>query len=285
VIAELKWAKENFHIKKICFIDDLFIHSLNRAETFLKKYKEEIGLPFACEVHPLHVNEETIPLLSDAGCATVGMGVQTISEGLRKGVLNRPGDNSKIISAIKEFKKTNIFVFVEIIIGLPNQNEGELVDIIKFFQKHKPDFVLPLWLRYYPKIDIMSIAQQLGVLSPAAVTEIEHAKEFKPVSIKGNSFTREVGRLGNLMLISQLLPSFVTGLILRKKFYRFFPAETFTLLRLTSVWMSFLKRVASHKKRFMYLSAESDLKNCLHYVNQRFFNKSRSKQIHHKILK
>jgi len=271
VITELKWAKEKYKIKKVCFVDDLFISGKERIKLFLNRYKDEINLPFACEVHPLQVDEEIVGWLSEAGCATVGMGIQTISEELRKNVLNRGGSNEKIKVVLAAFKKTKIFLFAEIIIGIPGQDEEELLSIVKFFAEHEVDFVLPLWLRYYPRIDIIGIAQDKGILSAEDIKDIENSEEFKPVSIKGNSFSKEIGQLCNMMLLVQFIPKFISQWIILHKLYRYFPANTFTVLRLTSVIVGSIKRIRFGKKRFMYLSLGGNLRAYAYFVVKHLF--------------
>lgn len=266
VIAELKEAKAKYNIKKICFVDDLFIFDKQRAIRFLELYRKEIDLPFAAEIHPQFVDAEIAELLAKSGCKTLGIGVQTISEKIRHEVLNRPGSNAKLIECIKFFKDTDIFIFAEIIVGLPLQDEKEIFDIIYFFKENPVDFVLPLWLRYYPKTAIVQTAMKQGLLTQRDVAQIEDSKEFKPVSIKGNASTESMSRVYNFLLVSHFLPLRLIRWIERKRLYRKMPAVTFTLLRVISVLNDIFKMLIKRKKRFMYLSFLGNIRFYIHFM-------------------
>lgn len=266
VLEELKYAKEKYKIRRVCFVDDLFVFEKERALEFLKNYKSEIGLPFAAEIHPQFVDEEIAKMLEEAGCVTLGIGVQTINEDLRQKVLNRPSTNSKLKECLSHLRNTNIFVFAEIIVGLPFQDEKEIFDIIYFFKENPVDFVLPLWLRYYPKTAIIDTALKQDILSEADVLEIEQAKEFKPVSIKGNAATKEMSCLYNILLFSHFMPLRLIKWFEKTKVYRAMPSATFTLLRMISVVNDMVKMVFCRKQRFMYLSFWGNIKFYVHFM-------------------
>ncbi|MEK7398524.1 MAG: cobalamin-dependent protein, partial [Candidatus Poribacteria bacterium] len=89
VIAELLWAKKEFAVKRIMFVDDSFTTSKTWVIAFCVKYKAEIGLPFACIANPNYIDEETTGVLSSAGCVNVQLGIQSLSESICAQVLDR----------------------------------------------------------------------------------------------------------------------------------------------------------------------------------------------------
>ena len=81
VLAEIRWLKEQFKVVYIAFQDDTFILNRRWLQEFLPRYKDEIGLPFICNVRSDLTNEEDVQLLAEAGCIRAAMGIES---GMRK---------------------------------------------------------------------------------------------------------------------------------------------------------------------------------------------------------
>jgi radical SAM superfamily enzyme YgiQ (UPF0313 family) len=253
VIEELKSIKRANRIKNIFFCDDLFLYDVDWIREFSNKYKKDIDLPFACEAHPAHVSEEIVGLIDAAGCVTVGMGIQMIDQNERETLLHRFETNSQVMSAIDIFQRSKIFLCTDMLIAVPAQDEKALIDSAEFFNEHKPDFIFPFWLRYYPQTKISEIAHQRGVLSNSDLKTIQSSKDFAP--FRCNPFDRRISRLTNLMLISHLLPRRILKKVIEKKIYRWFPAWDVLSMQLVALLTALNKRILSGKKRLVFSTA------------------------------
>lgn len=251
IINELRHAKEKYRIKKICFFDDLFLSDMNWLREFSHKYSEEIKLPFVCAVHPVNVNQESVSLLDKAGCSAVGLGVQTVSQQLRRDVLHRYETNEQIEKAIKLFKATGILLYVDILIGLPGQDEKELLDIVRFMNKNRPDMVLSIWLKYYPRLEILEIAREKGILTAEDIRQIEESCDSAPFT--GRMFNKQAGKLSSFVVVSSVLPSWLNEVIINRKLYRyFFPLSAFIYLRLVLSIITLYKRIFAGKRKYIF---------------------------------
>jgi radical SAM superfamily enzyme YgiQ (UPF0313 family) len=269
VIEELKLAQKKYNIKKVYFLDEIFVYDIKWLREFVEKYKKSLGLPFGCEVYSTFVNEEVVALLLSAGCLAVDMGIQTISEDLRKRNLRRAGTNEQIKTALKLFKKTKIFMYVGVIIGLPEQTQDEVLEMARFFNRHRPDMILTSWLRYYPRTEIIEIAKKCGDLAEEDVARIEKGKEFTPFVRKGHTFDKDLGKIANLILISPIIPGFLMDFIINRKLYHFFPSSTFLHLNLNSLAMTWVKRIFEGKEKLLYFCVLGQLKFYVCYVSRR----------------
>jgi len=222
VIAELRAAKARYGIKKVTFYDEVFTDDQAWLKTFLELYRDEIGLPFFCCVHPDAVNEESVKLLSDAGCAAINIGIQTINEETRVRVLGRPGNNDSVSRAMKLLRASKIFVYSNIMLGLPGEGEEEVVRTLRFCAEHKADLPAIYWLRYYPGTRIVNLACERGMLTAAQVKEINQSREYLPYAITGNTYSKNIQRLGNLILLTGVLPERFVNYVADKKLYRYF---------------------------------------------------------------
>jgi len=181
-IAELKEMK-SAGMTSVLFVDDIFTSEKTWLTVFLKSYKESIGLPFTCFVHPRFVDKEVADLLAEAGCEMAWMGIQTGSEQLRKEILNRPESNEEITKACELLKAAGMKLMVDHIFGIPHENDMSN-DVSYALYKHiKADVVNCYNLLYFPKSKMIEHAMKAGVLTPLQVSKIN----------KGEGVTYQLG--------------------------------------------------------------------------------------------
>jgi radical SAM superfamily enzyme YgiQ (UPF0313 family) len=271
VIAELKQAKEKYQIKRIYFLDEIFVYDIAWLRDFSKKYKKEINLPFGCEVYSSFVNQEVVSLLEESGCLAVDMGIQTTDENIRSKILKRPGSNEEIKRAISLFGKTKIFIYVGVILGLPEQNDEEALNIARFLNKHKPDLLLSSWLRYYPRTEIVDIARKKNIISDKDIRKIEEEGDFSPFVRCGHTFNKNLAKIAHLILISPFISASLLNFLIEKKIYRLFPAKLlFWHLNLNSLLMTWYKNIVEKRKKLLYFTVSGQLKFIATYMVRRF---------------
>jgi radical SAM superfamily enzyme YgiQ (UPF0313 family) len=219
VIRELREAKNKYFIKNVHFVDNIFIYDLSWLKEFSKKYKEQISLPFMCDIHSQYITEEILGLLESAGCASVNLGIQAVREDVRKNILHRYDTNSQIASAINLFKKSKIYLYAHIICNLPEEEDVDLTDTAEFLNRHRPDMILQFFLRYYPRTEIVEIAKQRNVLNGQEINAIERNKEYSPFDIQKSRSKDNNNRLASLILMSQVFPETFMNFVIKNKFY------------------------------------------------------------------
>jgi radical SAM superfamily enzyme YgiQ (UPF0313 family) len=219
IIEELSLARKKYNFKRVAFCDDAFIYHNNKEwlREFLERYKKEIGMPFYCSAHPSNIDKETVDLLVANGCKTIHLGIQNLNENIRKDVLLRYGSNEDIIKAIKLISRTKMFLWVDIIVGLPRETEADLLDIASFFNTYRVDSIGVLWLRHYPKSEITKY------LDKETVAKINDGMVYAPVTTVGTTFDRNKITLANLIVLANFIHSSSFRFIIRKKLYQFLP--------------------------------------------------------------
>jgi hypothetical protein len=76
-IRMLKELREKYNnITAFTFVDDIMAKTSDWFDEFARRYKEEIGLPYACTSQPLYFNEKLAKQLNESGCKVVKMGVE-----------------------------------------------------------------------------------------------------------------------------------------------------------------------------------------------------------------
>lgn len=151
--------------KRLFIADDSFTIDFNWLDNFLSKYSAFIKLPFRCVTHPKLINKDIVSCLKKAGCYTIGIGVQTANEQMRKEVLHRYESNSDILSACTEIKSAGLTLTIDHIFSLPGETESMNKESYEFYKKCKPDYINCYNLVYLPKTKIVDYARFNGYIT------------------------------------------------------------------------------------------------------------------------
>lgn len=270
VVDELVDAKGKYpQMESVLFHDDIFPVRVRWLEEFAPLYKEQVGLPFACITYPLLVTEYMADLLADAGCVSVIMGVQSLSEESRANTMARYEKNVDIFNAIRRLRERDIFVTCDHILGTPGETLKDQDDALLFYSDADPSVVKPLPLTYLPKTGMTRIAIEQGVITEQDEADAAdgylnslmfkgsgYEKEFRPyflmyglkpilpksvfVKVVQNGWHRHLGKVPNVsgidplvFFVPRLLSGVVRGYDVRSKFlaWRFFEMFQYSMAR------------------------------------------------------
>lgn len=263
VMAELSAAGKKYGFRRVSFCDDLFISDKAWLREFCEAYPREVGLPFFCNVHPSDADEEGVGLLRAAGCTAVNMGVQTVSECLRRETLGRSESTEASVGALRLLKKAGIHAYTNFIFGLPGQDTAELEGVAAFAAENPAGFHDVNWLRYYPGTAITEKALREGLLPEERAREVEEGLFPVPYGHGGHSYTPERARLRNLVFLASLFPA-AARFLLKKRLWRFLPAFS---LRLPAVAArALLARLRGNRNPYPNFSLAGSLGYFLHYL-------------------
>lgn len=278
VIKELKLAKNKYNMKRVTIFDDLFTYDKQWLREFSQEYKKYIDLPYFCCVSPATISGETAYLLKKSNCAVVSLGIQTLNTNIRREILCRYDENTQIAKAIAFLRKNRIYVYSNIILGLPGQSPDDLLKDAEFLNVNKPDINTIYWQRYYPATAIINKALSLSYLKKEDIVNINSGKSYAPYSLGGNTYNKDMARIGNLLLIVHVLPRILFKFIIKYRTYKIFPVKNynFLLVILTGLFKKIFFRV---KMTFFYLTPFEYLKFCLFYMNKKVTIVLRNKTI------
>lgn len=126
------------HLKVINFVDDNFTLNYDYLSLFLIEYTAKIGLPFLCATRSEFINKKTMDLLSRHGCRLVRMGIESGSDHLRAGELNRHCTTESILKAITLLKSYDIEIGLFNMIGIPGETEDDIRKTLELNAAIKP---------------------------------------------------------------------------------------------------------------------------------------------------
>ena len=119
----------------------------------VRNIKEEINLPFICCVRANLVKEDLVAKLKEAGLSRVHFSIESATPYVQKVILNRGQiTNQDIVESIRLFKKYDIMIRLQQMIGLPLENPLEdALNTLKFSLENKPDESWVTIYQPYPK--------------------------------------------------------------------------------------------------------------------------------------
>ncbi len=185
MISELKMLKEKYSIKAFSFNDDVFTINKPWVMEFLKRYKDEIGLPFVCNTSAAFMDDDIAGALAEAHCDLVRFGVESGSESVRKEILGRKMPDSVVFKALKAVRKTNTRTFTYNMMAIPSEKEEDMLSTLRLNAKLMPDGLRVSLAYPYPGTDLYDICDKMDLLDDVeyhdylTMTKLKYSDEKK----------------------------------------------------------------------------------------------------------
>ncbi len=267
LLAELIDAKKKYDYKAVHFWDEIFISDRKWLFQFLEGYREHIHVPFTCCIHVNFIDEEVADALRASNCWQAIMGVQSLNEQLKKSILNRHESNEKVRNAIACLKKENILAICENMLGLPTQDEQDIVNMLSFYNETRPNRLSVYFLRYYPRTKIIDIAQQHNMLTDKDIEDINIGMNARSFIQGGTLNIKRFARIQTYLVFLLVLPKRLNRFLIKIKIYRYLP-------NLGMLAHSFARVLDKHKQfdvdasRFVRRYRRYTIKKILHFLKK-----------------
>lgn len=147
-VDQLKRMIVKYSYDYLIFIDAQFPTNDEWLEEFSNLYKKEINLPFTIQLRFGTFNSKTVNFLKKAGCYFVQIGLESGNKELRYKILNKKIDDQLIVEGVELFKKKQMKVSLNNMIGMPTETPRKFIDTIQINAKLDPDYSY-LFI-YYP---------------------------------------------------------------------------------------------------------------------------------------
>lgn len=132
LILEILKVKDKYGLKAAFFQDDSFTQDKEWLNVFLPLYKKYVNKPFMCMSRAADLDSNIIELLSNNGCISIGIGLETSCEKTRMQILNRYESNTHFIEVIEKLREKKIRVTTFNMLGIPGETVEHITDTILF---------------------------------------------------------------------------------------------------------------------------------------------------------
>ncbi|MCP4653308.1 MAG: B12-binding domain-containing radical SAM protein [Candidatus Omnitrophica bacterium] len=138
LIREIESVKNNYRTTFIKFGDDLFTMKADSwFVEFSQKYAKRINLPFNCFLRLDTVDDELLNLLKQAGCYSVHLSVDSVSERIREKVLGRRMRKINIVETLRKIQSYGINTWVNYMLAAPESTLEDDLNTIKMSKQAK----------------------------------------------------------------------------------------------------------------------------------------------------
>ena len=163
VLQEIHKVIEQSPTKFIYFQDDTFILKPAWLREFADKYPKVTNLPFHCHTRANLVTESIVKDLKMAGCYSVHLAAESGSDEVKKEILKRCMTNDDIKRAMALFKKYDIKVMLQNILGLPFTTLADDFKTLELNIECQPDYAWASIFQPYPKTMLGERCRNEGV--------------------------------------------------------------------------------------------------------------------------
>jgi anaerobic magnesium-protoporphyrin IX monomethyl ester cyclase len=132
IIEETKELVKRHNISFIFMGAESFLSMpVKKLRYFAERYKNEVNIPFTCQVRIDTFTEEKTRLLAEMGCKSASVGLEHGSEKIRQELLNKRLTNKQVIDGFIELSKYDIVPGVNNMIGLPDETRENVFESIE----------------------------------------------------------------------------------------------------------------------------------------------------------
>jgi len=164
VLAEINDVRDKYPLAFVVFLDDTFTIRKDWMEEFSDEYPDQVGLPFFCNVRANLVTEELVGQLRDAGCVSVGMGIEAGNDRLRNMVLRRDMTKEQIVEACQMLRGAGISVMSTNMLGLPTGGLEDDLETLRLNVRCRPAFANAFIFQPYPRTQLGELARSEGLV-------------------------------------------------------------------------------------------------------------------------
>jgi radical SAM superfamily enzyme YgiQ (UPF0313 family) len=165
-VEEFAYVGKEYGVKLIKMRDsDFFARKADDLAKMVKLLKKKKDIPsLIVNAYPPYVTEEKVKLVKELNCVSIGLGVETGNEELRRNVLKKKEKNKHILKAVELIKKHNIRMSSLNMMGLPGETRKHFMDTVNLNRDMDVEVSDISILYPFPGTGIYDIAKEKGYL-------------------------------------------------------------------------------------------------------------------------
>jgi radical SAM superfamily enzyme YgiQ (UPF0313 family) len=153
-------------VKYLEFRDAIFNMYPEWFYPFMELYKQEIALPFNCNLRFDLLDEKMAHTLAGAGCYLIDIGLESGDEEYRAKYLHRHMTDEHMVNASRWLRAAGITTCTYNILGLPHETPALALKTIRLNARMDVDRVIANIFYPYPQTKLREIAEQAGFIDP-----------------------------------------------------------------------------------------------------------------------
>jgi anaerobic magnesium-protoporphyrin IX monomethyl ester cyclase len=152
------------YIKYFNFRDAILNMDRRWFMEFIELYREQVGLPFTCNLRLDLLDSEVVASLKAAGCYMVDVGIESGDEEMRSKYLCRKMSDKQIKDAFRWFREHKISTLTYNMVGLPHEDLARALKTIKLNASLRPNRMIASIFSPYPMTVLTDISRNAGFI-------------------------------------------------------------------------------------------------------------------------
>ena len=166
VLEEIDFLVKNYQVNCLTILDDCILTDRKRAEAIFqgiidRNYNLELRI---CNLAAWHLDEDILKLMKQAGMTRIGIAVESGSERVLHQIIRKPLNLEIIPPLVKLFRKYDILMGVDFIIGLPGETWEDIRETFRFAEACDFDLSLFHIANPLPKTELYELAKEQHLL-------------------------------------------------------------------------------------------------------------------------
>lgn len=166
VLEEIDYLVREHHIECITFVDDSILTDRKRAEAIFqgiidRNYHLELRVG---TLAAWHLDEDILKLMKHAGFTRIGIAIESGCDRVLHQIVRKPLKLEIIPPLVKLFRKYDILMTADFIIGFPGETWEEIRETFRFAEACDIDLCLFHIATVLPKTDLYYIAKEQHLL-------------------------------------------------------------------------------------------------------------------------
>ncbi|PKL67420.1 MAG: B12-binding domain-containing radical SAM protein [Methanobacteriales archaeon HGW-Methanobacteriales-1] len=150
VVDEIEHLINDHNTKMIAFMDDTFTINKKRVESVCDEIKErDLDVFWGCTTRVDTLSKSLMEKMSDAGCITLFMGVESADQQILDSV-NKKTTINKVKSAFEMARKYDMRTVASVVLGMPGDSRENILKTIKFVKNLNPNYAIFSLATPYP---------------------------------------------------------------------------------------------------------------------------------------
>lgn len=206
VVKEINEVRRRWPLRLVWFLDSNFAADRRWLGDFLPLYRTRVGLPFFCKVRPNSATPALVEALIEAGCTSVGIGIESGNDRLRNEVLERRISADQIVGACRAFVDRGARVMSFNMVGLPGETYPMARETLTLNVEARVHYAMTMFLQPFPGTEIARRAQAEGLFD--GDFDALSSSYFQPSTIRSPSpwDRRRIVNLQRLMALAVSFP-------------------------------------------------------------------------------
>lgn len=166
VLEEIDYLVNKYNIDELTFLDDCILTDRKRAEEIFNGIIER-GYNLNLRVVTLaawHLDEEILALMKKAGFTRIGIAIESGCDRVLHKIVRKPLKLEIIPPLVKLFKKYDIMMTADFIIGFPGETWEEIRQTFRFAEECDIDLCMFHIATVLPKTDLYKMVKEQNLL-------------------------------------------------------------------------------------------------------------------------